>query len=133
MIYVRHPNRDDRAKAMGRGNQNRRIGSRVRTFRADVDAREAGRPQRQISRVFKPEDGAMMENTACDTSISNPSAVESLAMLLDYAIAEGTELRLPAFVLLLRMASLELATSGARELHDAPACVPEHHVERVAS
>jgi hypothetical protein len=74
----------------------------------------------------------MMENTTCDTSVSNPSAVESLAMLLDYAIAEGTELRLPAFVLLLRMASLELAKSAPHELRDAPNCVPMHDDERVA-
>jgi hypothetical protein len=74
----------------------------------------------------------MMENTTCDTSVSNPSAVESLAMLLDYAIAEGTELRLPAFVLLLRMASLELAKSAPHEFHDAPNCVPMHDDERVA-
>jgi hypothetical protein len=72
----------------------------------------------------------MMENTTCDT---NPSAAEALALLLDYAIAEGTELRLPAFVLLLRMASLELAKSVPHELHDAPGCVPVHHDERVAT
>ena len=75
----------------------------------------------------------MTENTSCDTSVSNPGAVESLNMLLDYAIAEGTELRLPAFVLLLRMASLELATSAPHEPHDAPACVPVHDDERVAT
>jgi hypothetical protein len=75
----------------------------------------------------------MMENATCDTSVSNPSAAESLAMLLDYAISEGTELRLPALVLLLRMASLELATSAPHELHDAPACVPVHDDERVAT
>jgi hypothetical protein len=75
----------------------------------------------------------MMENATCDTSASNPSAAEALAMLIDYAISEGTELRLPAFVLLLRMASLELATSAPRELHDAPACVPVHDDERVAT
>jgi hypothetical protein len=75
----------------------------------------------------------MLENTTCDTSVSNPCATESLALLLDYAIAEGTELRLPAFVLLLRMASLELATSAPHEPHDAPACVPLHDDERVAT
>ena len=75
----------------------------------------------------------MTENTFCDTSVSDPGAVASLKMLLDYAIAEGRELRLPVFVLLLRMASLELATSAPRELHDAPACVPVHHDERVAT
>ncbi len=75
----------------------------------------------------------MMEDTIYDTSASNPSAVESLTMLLDYAIAEGTELRLPAFVQLLRMASLELAKSAPRELREAPGCVPARHDERVAS
>jgi hypothetical protein len=44
-----------------------------------------------------------------NSSASRPEAVESLKMLLDYAIAEGTELRLPVFVGLLRMANLELA------------------------
>ena len=75
----------------------------------------------------------MMEHTTCDETVSNPSAAEALAMLLDYAIAEGTELRLPVFVLLLRMASLELAKSAPQELHDAPGCVPMHHDERVAT
>jgi hypothetical protein len=49
------------------------------------------------------------------SSQSNPSATESLKMLLDYAIVEGTQLRLPVFVLLLRMANLELAKSGQSE------------------
>jgi hypothetical protein len=57
----------------------------------------------------------MSENTACDASVSGPTAVESLKMLLDYAIAEGGELRLPVFVLLLRMANLELAKSSRRQ------------------
>jgi hypothetical protein len=59
----------------------------------------------------------MSENTACNSSVSGPTAVESLKMLLDYAIAEGGELRLPVFVLLLRMANLELAKSARRKLH----------------
>ena len=65
----------------------------------------------------------MIENTCKDTSISGPTAVESLKMLLDYAIAEGTELHLPVVVLLLRMANLELAKSARGELclsSDAP-------------
>jgi hypothetical protein len=68
---------------------------------------------------------SVMENTSydpCDSSAAGPTAVESLKMLLDYAIAEGSELRLPVFVLLLKMADLELA-KGARERHvtsDAP-------------
>src|SRR5262245_28974761 len=37
--------------------------------------------------------------------------VRSLEMMLDYAILEGAELRLPMFVLLLRTARLELMTS----------------------
>jgi hypothetical protein len=66
----------------------------------------------------------MIENTSSDSPISNPKAVESLKMLLDYAIVEGDELQLPVFVLLLRMANLELAKSARRELRlnsDSPA------------
>ena len=59
----------------------------------------------------------MIENTCCDSPVSDPAAVESLKMLLDYAIVEGNELHLPVFVLLLRMASLELAKSTRREFH----------------
>jgi hypothetical protein len=76
----------------------------------------------------------MIENTCCDSPVSDPAAVESLKMLLDYAIAEGNELHLPVFVLLLRMASLELAKSAKRELQpnaDFPAL--RHAEERVAS
>jgi len=36
--------------------------------------------------------------------------VRALEMMLDYAIVEGTELRLPLFVLLMRTARLELMT-----------------------
>lgn len=56
----------------------------------------------------------MNDDNGRDSTGSNPTAVESLEMLLDYAIAEGTELRLPVFVRLLRMASPELA-KGARK------------------
>jgi hypothetical protein len=70
-----------------------------------------------------------------DTQQSSQSAAESLKMLLDYAIVEGTQLRLPVFVLLLRMANLELEKSGGPEIqlnsHDTPSlCDAE---ERVAS
>jgi hypothetical protein len=42
--------------------------------------------------------------------------VRALEMMLDYAILEGAELRLPLFVLLLRAARLELTTgAGAGE------------------
>jgi hypothetical protein len=58
---------------------------------------------------------SMSENTACDASVSGPTPAESLKMLLDYAIAEGGELHLPVFVLLLRMANLELAKSARRQ------------------
>jgi hypothetical protein len=50
----------------------------------------------------------------CAASAASPSAVESLKMLLDYAIAEGSELQLPVFVLLLKMADLELAKCTSR-------------------
>ena len=39
---------------------------------------------------------------------SDAPDIRSLAMMLDYAIIEGAELRLPLFVLLLRAARLEL-------------------------
>jgi hypothetical protein len=41
--------------------------------------------------------------------------VRSLEMLLDYAIIEGAELRLPLFVLLMRAARLELMTGIATD------------------
>jgi len=46
--------------------------------------------------------------------------VRTLEMLLDYAIMEGAELRLPLFVLLLRAAQLELTTQAGPEggLHE---------------
>jgi hypothetical protein len=68
----------------------------------------------------------MVEDTSCDSSVSGPA--KSLKMLLDYAIAEGSELHLPVVVLLLRMANLELAKSerggfclhlGTPSLYDA--------------
>jgi hypothetical protein len=77
----------------------------------------------------------MIQDNSHASSQSNPTAAESLRMLLDYAIVEGTQLRLPVFVLLLRMANLELAKNGRPELHlnsdDIPSlCDAE---ERVAS
>ena len=75
----------------------------------------------------------MTKNMSREVPGSNPGAAESLEMLLDYAIAEGCELRLPVFVLLLRMASLELAKSDRHEFHHAPDCAPVHDDERVAS
>jgi hypothetical protein len=77
----------------------------------------------------------MIQDTSHASSPSNPTAAESLKMLLDYAIVEGTQLRLPVFVLLLRMANLELEKSGGPEIqlnsHDTPSlCEAE---ERVAS
>lgn len=53
-----------------------------------------------------------IENVSHESSVSNPTAVESLKMLLDYAIAEGADLHLSVVVLLLRMANLELAKSA---------------------
>jgi hypothetical protein len=57
----------------------------------------------------------MAEHMIRDSSVSSPNAVESLRILLDYAIAEGSALRLPVFVLLLRMANLELTKSAPVE------------------
>jgi hypothetical protein len=58
-----------------------------------------------------------IENTSGASSDSSSAAVESLKMLLDYAIAEGDALHLPVFVLLLRMANLELAKNARRDFH----------------
>ena len=57
----------------------------------------------------------MAEHMIRDSSASSPNAVESLRMLLDYAIAEGSALRLPVLVLLLQMANLELTKSTPGE------------------
>jgi hypothetical protein len=76
---------------------------------------------------------SMIENTSGDTSLSSPTAVESLKMLLDYAIAEGEEQRLPVFVLLLRMANLELAKTTRGEFHLSSSSPSLHDAdERVA-
>jgi hypothetical protein len=53
----------------------------------------------------------MRVSVSDSSSASRREAVESLKMLLDYAIAEGTKLP-PVFVELLRMANLELAKGG---------------------
>ncbi len=54
---------------------------------------------------------------ANETAAPIPSArtLESLEMLLDYALLEGAEMRLPLFVLLLHMARLELTHSVGRD------------------
>jgi hypothetical protein len=53
----------------------------------------------------------------------NAPDIRTLAMMLDYAILEGTELRLPLFVLLLRAAQIELANCIDA---DGPAPVESH-------
>ena len=53
----------------------------------------------------------------------NAPDIRTLAMMLDYAILEGTELRLPLFVLLLRAAQIELSNCIDR---DDPAPVIAH-------
>ena len=62
----------------------------------------------------------MIQNASSDSSVnssvSRETAVESLERLLDYAIVEGSELHLPVFVRLLRMANLELAKGARRKL-----------------
>jgi hypothetical protein len=60
---------------------------------------------------------SIIENTSSVLPDFNPTAVESLKMMLDYAIAEGDELQLPVFVLLLRMAKLELAKCARGDFH----------------
>jgi hypothetical protein len=47
-----------------------------------------------------------------------PADIRALELMLDYAIVEGAELKLPLFVLLLRAARFELASGLAA--HDAP-------------
>jgi hypothetical protein len=76
---------------------------------------------------------SVMEDTSCESceSSASPTAVESLKMLLDYAIAEGSELRLPVFVLLLKRAGMEL-TKSARERQPADAPSLRDAGERVA-
>jgi hypothetical protein len=46
----------------------------------------------------------------CDFNLS-ATDIRTLEMMLDYAIIQGAELRLPLFVLLLRTARLELMAS----------------------
>jgi hypothetical protein len=50
-------------------------------------------------------------------------------MMLDYAIVEGAELNLPVFVLLLRMASLELAKSASGDVYLGSSAPSRHHAE----
>lgn len=47
-----------------------------------------------------------------DPRLPDITAIDSLKMMLDYAMAEGSELGLPVFVGLLNEASLELGRSG---------------------
>jgi hypothetical protein len=75
----------------------------------------------------------MIEDALCNSSESRLTAVESLKTLLDYAIAEGSEQRLTMFVVLLRMASLELTQSVRQELPRSPNSTPARHAEGVAS
>jgi hypothetical protein len=70
-----------------------------------------------------------IENSSRDSSVSNPTAVESLKRLLDYAIAEGAELHLPVVVILLKMANLELAKSTRGEVHPSSVTRSTHAVE----
>jgi hypothetical protein len=63
----------------------------------------------------------MSTRIADGPSVSRMEAVESLKGLLNYAIAEGTDLGLPLFVSLLRMATLELTkSSGGQPRMSAP-------------
>jgi hypothetical protein len=70
-----------------------------------------------------------IENSSRDSAVSNPTAVESLKLLLDYAIAEGAELHLPVVVILLKMANLELAKSTRGEVHLSSVTRSAHAVE----
>jgi hypothetical protein len=79
---------------------------------------------------------SLMEHASrdsCDPPVADPTAVESLKILLDYAIAEGAELHLPVFVLLLKMADLELAKCARGDVHLGPEVASGHNAdERVA-
>jgi hypothetical protein len=48
------------------------------------------------------------------TQESKSAAIQTLEMMLDFAIIEGAELRLPQFVFLLRMARAELTDAIER-------------------
>lgn len=54
-----------------------------------------------------------------------PPMMESLSMMIDYAIVESAELRLPFLVLLLRMARLELEHAGKAVANDGDRAVTD--------
>lgn len=49
-----------------------------------------------------------MNRANCHNPHSGEDSINALATMLDYAIIEGAELRLPVFVFMLRAARLEL-------------------------
>ena len=53
----------------------------------------------------------MGKRTKAPSRDGDETTIRALETMLDYAIIEGAELRLPLFVLLLRVARLELMTS----------------------
>lgn len=62
---------------------------------------------------------------SCVVDASNPdrlAALGTIEQMLDYAIVEGAQLRLPLLVYLLRMARLELDRVVADETGEAPPC-----------
>jgi hypothetical protein len=54
------------------------------------------------------------DNAEDTTQESKSAAIQTLEMMLDFAIIEGAELRLPLFVFLLRMARAELTDAIER-------------------
>ena len=52
-----------------------------------------------------------MSGSPDDKAYDKEAVVKTLATMLDYAIIEGAELRLPVFVFMLRTARLELINS----------------------
>jgi hypothetical protein len=52
-----------------------------------------------------------MNGSPDDKAYDKQAVVKALATMLDYAIIEGAELRLPVFVFMLRTARLELINS----------------------
>jgi hypothetical protein len=79
---------------------------------------------------------SLIEHTSCDSCeqpVADPATVESLKILLDYAIAEGAGLHLPVFVLLLKMADLELTKCARGDIHlGADVLAARNADERVA-
>jgi hypothetical protein len=140
LIYPRHEQREHRFRAMGIGIKTQNVARSARW--ADVPGawtrlRDQKAAYSGPGSASKPEGGRHVSHgkhflRPVRFVEASPTAVESLKMLLDYAIAEGSELRLPVFVLLLKMADLELAKSARVRYQTADAPSMRDAGERVA-